>query len=151
MNVAFFLSNYAVVTAGVACVVCLLHPGMLFSLGLLWALWAGHNFLISNEVVVGGKNLGTIVSIQNRSTILAFVTIVVITWKCLVPAISVVVISGIIIMTHAVLRDPKQIDHLSSTSSSGGYRRGGSDHDDSDDSGEQSQGSGVLVDPPGNV
>lgn len=146
LNVAFFLSNYALVVAGVACVVCLLHPGMLFALGLVYALWFAHHFLISNEVVVGGKNIGTLISIQNRSTIIAVITCIVITWKCLVPAIVVVAISSIIILTHAALRDPKQIELRKI---SGHRSKGGIDHDDSDDSGERSHSSEVLVDPPG--
>jgi PRA1 family protein len=156
LNFAFFLSNYALVVAGVACVVCLLHPGMLLALMFVWALWYGHHFLISNEIVVGGTNIGTLISIQHRSNAIAIITCTVIAWKCLVPAVIVVVISGIIVLSHAMLRDPKQID-VSSSGGAGGYRPRGttgsadSDHEESDDSGERSHESEVLVDKPGSV
>lgn len=144
LNFAFFLSNYALVVAGVACVVFLMHPGMLLALAFVWALWSTHYFLISNEVVVAGTNLGTLVSITHRATALAVVTCLVITWKCLVPSIVVVAISGLIIFAHALLRDPKHIDMSS------GYRNSGSDDDD-EDSGERSHDSEVLVEKPGSV
>ncbi|KAG7349345.1 PRA1 family protein [Nitzschia inconspicua] len=142
LNFAFFLSNYAVVTAGVALVTALMHPSMLVALGLLWALWGFHTFLISNEVVLFGRNIGTLVSISHRANALVVVTTAVIVWKCLIPAITVVAISGLLIFAHAMFRDPKHID------TSDQYRRGGSDDDDS---GEDSHDSEVLVDKPGQV
>lgn len=143
LNFAFFLSNYAVVTAGVALVTALMHPGMLIALGLLWSIWGLHTFLISNEVILFGRNIGTLVSISHRANALILITTVVIVWKCLYPAITVVAISGLIILAHAMFRDPKNID------TSGKYRSGGSDDDD--DSGEDSHDSEVLVDKPGRV
>lgn len=145
LNLAYFLSNYALVVAGVTCVVCLLHPGMLIALGFLWALWGAHHFLISNEVVVAGTNVGTLVSINHRATILSIATVVVIVWKCLFPAITVVVVSGLIILGHATLRDPKHID-VSSGNTRGGYRS--SDDEDDHDSGENSDESEVIVEKP---
>lgn len=139
LNFAFFLSNYAVVTAGVALVTALMHPGMLFALGLLWALWGLHTFLISNEVIFFGRNIGTLVTISHRSSALIFITSAVIVWKCLFPAITVVVISALLILTHAMFRDPKHIDKPDK------YRS------DDDDSGEDSHDSEVLVDKPGQV
>jgi hypothetical protein len=110
LNFAFFLSNYALVAAGVSLVVALMHPGMLIFMAILWGLWASHEFLISNEVVVFGRNIGTIVSITHRSAALMAVTILVIVWKCLVPAITAVAVSGLLIMSHAIMRDPKHIE-----------------------------------------
>jgi hypothetical protein len=143
LNFAFFLSNYAVVTVGVALVTALMHPGMLLALGLLWAIWGFHTFLISNEVVIFGRNIGTLMSITQRSNALFVLTTFVIVWKCLVPAFTVVVISGFIIFLHALFRDPKQIDTTSDR-----IRTLGSD----DDSGEESHDSSeVLVEKPGQV
>jgi hypothetical protein len=145
LNFAFFLSNYALVFAGVAFVVALMHPGMLFALAMLWALWGFHSYLISNEVIAFGRNIGTLVSISHRSTALVVITTLVIVWKCLVPAITVVALSGLMILAHAMFRDPKH-----STSSSDNYRGrsgGGSDDEDSGDS----SASEVLVEKPGQV
>lgn len=144
LNFAFFLSNYAVVTAGVAFVVALMHPGMLFALALLWGLWGLHWYLISNEIILFGRNIGTLVSISHRSTALAVITVLVIVWKCLVPAITVVIISGLMIFAHALFRDPKQID---TSSSDNKFGKGDSDDEESGDSRE----SEVLVEKPGQV
>ena len=110
LNFAFFLSNYALVGAGVGIVVALMHPGMLLSVGFVWCLWMFHSYLISNEVVLFGHNIGTLISITQRSNALMVVTILVVAWKCLVPAITFVAISGLIILSHALMRDPNHID-----------------------------------------
>jgi type III secretory pathway component EscV len=143
LNFAFFLSNYALVTAGVALVTALMHPGMLLAIFLCWGLWIIHTFLISNEVILFGRNIGTLVSISHRSTALVIITAVVIIWKCLFPAITVVAISGLIITAHALFRDPKHIDVNDSRSYGGGSDEdSGSSHDDSSE---------VLVEKPGQV
>lgn len=110
LNIAFFLSNYALVAFGVAVVVALSHPGMLLFVGATYALWAFHSFLIDHELIVFGYNVGTVLSISQRSNVLTFVTIIVIAWKCLVPVLSFIIISGVIILVHALLRDPKHIE-----------------------------------------
>jgi PRA1 family protein len=140
LNFSFFLSNYALVTAGVSLVIALMHPGMLLSLGFLWASWTFHHFLISNEVLIMGKNIGTLLSLNQRSVLLSFVTVVVVVWKCLKPTITAVAISGVLVLVHAILRDPKHLD-TSSTSSHALGRR------DSDDEG-QSSDSEVMVERP---
>ena len=110
LNFAFFLSNYALVAAGVALVVALMHPGMLISTGIVWALWGLHEYLISHELVVFGQNIGSLVSINHRSNGLMVLTVIVIVWQCLFPAITFVAISGLIILSHAIMRDPKHIE-----------------------------------------
>ncbi|KAL3905115.1 MAG: hypothetical protein SGARI_004614 [Bacillariaceae sp.] len=144
LNFAFFLSNYALVFAGVSFVVALMHPGMLVALAVLWAFWGFHQYLISNEVIVFGRNIGSLVSIQHRSTALIVITTVVIAWKCLMPAITVVVLSGLMIVAHAMFRDPKH----ATTSSTENYRSGGGS-DDEDSGG--SSASEVMVEKPGVV
>ena len=145
LNFAFFLSNYALVTAGVALVTALMHPGMVISVGLIWGLWALHNFLISNELVVFGRNIGTLISISQRSNILMVLTAIVIIWKCLKPTILVILMSGGIIVVHALLRDPSHV-------TSGDFTGGSSSMSLSDDdSVENSHESEVLVERPGQV
>lgn len=146
LNFAFFLSNYAVVTAGVALVTALMHPGMLMAIAFVWGLWAFHTFLISNELVVFGTNVGTLVSISHRSNALVLITTLVIVWKCLVPAITVVIISGLIILAHALFRDPKHIDTSSKVRSS----TSGAGSDD-DSGGSSHDSSEVLVEKPAQV
>lgn len=140
LNFTFFLSNYAIVAVGVALVVALMHPGMIAFLVVLWGMWGFHTFLISNEVIVLGRNIGTLVSISHRSNALSVITFGVIVWKCLWPAITVVTLSSLLVLSHAVMRDPKHMD----TSSASGNRDG----DDDSTGGYVSGGSEVLVDRP---
>lgn len=144
LNMSFFLSNYAVVTAGVSLVTMLMHPGMLVSVGLLWILWTAHHFLISNEVIVMGRNIGTILSMNQRSMLLSVLTFFVVVWKCLRPTIMAIAISSLLIFVHAILRDPKHIDTSSSSSSTGSTFG----KNDSDDEEVQSSDSEVLVERP---
>jgi hypothetical protein len=39
-------------------------------------------------------------------------TVLVIIWKCLIPTLIFVAISGLLILMHAFMRDPKQIEIL---------------------------------------
>jgi hypothetical protein len=137
LNFAFFLSNYALTAAGVCLVIALMHPGMLLSIGVLWGLWGLHNFLISNELIVFGHNIGTVISITHRSALMTAITILIVVWKCLVPMIFAVAISALLVLSHAVMRDPKHMN----TASGENMRR------DSDDEATSSD-SEVLVDRP---
>jgi PRA1 family protein len=141
INISFFLTNYALVASGVAVVVALMHPGMLFSLGLVWLCWWGHNYLIHNEVVLFNHNISILVSISHRFYVLFVLTVIVVVSKCFRPAMIFLGITSSIIMAHAIMRDPKHIDKFGS----GDGRHGGSS--DSDDE-EDNNGSAVLVSRP---
>mmetsp|Transcript_14593 Transcript_14593/g.21513 ORF Transcript_14593/g.21513 Transcript_14593/m.21513 type:complete len:234 (+) Transcript_14593:75-776(+) len=119
LNGAFFLTNYVFAACGIAVVISLLHPGMLFVCSVVWGLWWFHDYLIHHEVKLGPQNLGTMLSITHRSTILTVITIVATLWKCLVPVMSCIIVSTIVILFHACLRDPQQIEsyHYGSASS----------------------------------
>lgn len=149
LNFAFFLSNYALVAAMVGIVVALMHPGMLFFVGIVMGLWSLHSFMIRHELVVFGFNLGMLLTIQQRFYVLFGITTIVVVWKCLLPTVYFCAISGLIIVSHAFLRDPKHIE------SSASNLFGGQDSDDEED-GEAGEGTGsggsdgseVLVDSP---
>ena len=147
LNFAFFLSNYALVTAGVALVTALMHPRMVITVGLIWSLWALHKFLISNELILFGKNIGTLISISHRSTALIILTAWVIVWECLKPTINVVAISGLMILIHALLRDPSHVTSSDFQSGSGNSSISSSE----DDSVGNSHESEVLIENPGQV
>lgn len=143
LNFLFFLSNYAFLTFGVAIVVSLLHPGMLFFLGILWGLWSLHEFLISNELLVFGRNLSVVMTISQRSLLLTIVTFIVIVWKCLFPFLVVLVVSGLMVLSHATMRDPKHIE----SSKDFRHRGGSADSDDesaSNESGEMVERGDVV-------
>ena len=150
LNVAFFLSNYALVAAMVGVVVALMHPGMLFFVALVCGLWSLHSFMIRQELVVFGINIGTLLTIQQRFYLLFTITTIVVIWKCLVPTLIFSIISVILIVTHAFLRDPKHIDQ-SATSLLGvqdSDDEGGDDEDVEGNNSGGSSGSEVLVDRP---
>lgn len=144
LNFAFFISNYALLTMGVGVVTALMHPGMVVSVGVMYSLWALHRFLISNELILFGRNIGTLVSISHRSTALTILTGLVVAWKCLRPTIKVVSISGGIIMLHALLRDPSHVTSGDFRSGGGSSKSSGSD----DESAGNSDDSEVLVETP---
>ena len=139
LNLAYFLTNYVLLVALVAIVVALMHPGMLLVLGLVWSFWSLHTFLIKHELVVFGVQVHSLLTIQQRFYGLLAMTTLVVLWKCLVPALTVIVLSTVLVLTHAVLRDPKHIE-MSATQALGVA----DDSDDEMDSGDSS-GSEVLV------
>lgn len=119
--------------------VVLMHPRMIFSVVTLWALWSFHTFLISNEVILFGRNIGTLISISRRSNVLSLITFLVIVRMCLRPAITVVALSGILVIVHALLRDPNH--HMEIPANNFGAHT-----ESDDDSGYTSGESEVLVD-----
>jgi PRA1 family protein len=153
LNGAYFLSNYALLATTVAVVVALMHPGMVLFVGLLWALWTLHAFMIRHELVVFGIPVHSLLSVQQRFYVLFLLTSLVVVWKCLKPTIIFLAISLSMILTHAFLRDPKHIENSMAASSPSydedeeyGAINGGSG---GADSGGSSNSSEVLVDRPG--
>lgn len=135
LNLTYFLTNYALVAFGVAVVVALMHPGMLVSLGMVWVLWWGHNYLVHNEVILFGHNISVLVSIAHRFYFLFCVSVAVVMWKCFRPALIFFSISGVIIAAHAIMRDPH---HVAKNTTA--VRHGGSSDSDDEDN--------VMVDRP---
>jgi hypothetical protein len=113
LNFAFFLTNYVLVAAMVALVVTLMHPSTIFVMAIVWAIWKLHAFLIRNEVDLFGVHVHNLLTIQQRFYINLVVTFILMVWKCLVPTLTIVSIAGLLVVTHAVLRDPKQIESSS--------------------------------------
>ena len=133
VNFSFFLSNYALLTAGVGIVVSLLNPGMLFSVGLLWSLWWLHQRTITlgkDIPKLMGKDINEIITVESRSTLLKILTILVIIFECLGPFLSMVFISGFLVLVHAFLRDPKDV--MASKYGSAAYARSRADSEDED-------------------
>lgn len=133
INLAYFLTNYVLVAAMVALVVALLHPGMILFLLVIYALWTAHAFMIRNEVVFFGIPLHSILTIQQRFYLLFVLTTIVVVWKCLKPTLIFALITFVLVTTHALMRDPKQIE----TSSHG--------HLLDDEEAENSSGSEIMV------
>lgn len=157
LNFAFFLTNYVLVTVLVATVVALMHPGMIFFVGLLYGLWTGHELWGYQELVVFGVNLHVYLTFALRARLLSGMTVVVVVWKCWWPFVHAVVISALLISAHALLRDPKHIE-LSVRSEgdddeedySPGQYSGPLDYDSRDEEGGHSSASesGIFVEKP---
>lgn len=113
LNFQFFLTNYVLLAAMVALVVSLMHPGMVFFLAIVYGLWSLHSFLIRNKLELFGIQVHALLTIQQRFYLLATITSIVVIWKCLAPTLIFLTISGLLILAHAFLRDPKDVEAAS--------------------------------------
>ena len=149
LNFAYFLTNYALILAGTAFVVALMHPSMLLLMGILVGLWHMH-FLLDRAAIpmeYGGVDFGEIFTTARRSLVLTILTVLVGVFKCLVPTLEVLAISGIAIFAHASMRDPQ---HVETCGDLGGFgvgsrRRASSDADEDyvlDNGGQQESNGG---------
>jgi PRA1 family protein len=120
-NLTFFLSNYALVALMTALVVLLMHPPVVITLTALYAMWWFHGYLIVNELSLFRVPLQSVLTVQQRFYLLFGISVVVIVWTCFLPTIVFVLISGIIILCHAALRDTS---HLREASQRGNKTRG---------------------------
>ena len=148
LNFAYFLTNYVLLASMVALVVSLMHPGMVFFLAIVYGLWSLHSFLIRNKLELFGVPVHALLTIQQRFYLLLTITSVVVVWKCLAPTLIFLAISGILILSHAFLRDPKDVEAASSGSNHGDN----SDDDEDIEAGAGGSGSSneseVLVERP---
>mmetsp|Transcript_28845 Transcript_28845/g.41323 ORF Transcript_28845/g.41323 Transcript_28845/m.41323 type:complete len:230 (-) Transcript_28845:350-1039(-) len=114
LNFKFFSSNYAVLAIGVTVVISLLHPGMLLSVAIVWGFWSLHHFMETNSSIplnFMGKDLRQVITKQKRTTILTIFTVIVVIFKCLIPMLTVMFLSTILILFHALMRDPRDVEN----------------------------------------
>lgn len=139
LNFAYFISNYALIAAGTATVVILMHPKMIIYSGIVYSLWKLHTVAVEKNIplVVGGKDIGQYLTVEIRTKLLYAITLWVVAIYCLRPFLLATVLTFLMIAAHAVMRDPKQIEGSRSMSS---YKD--ADSDDENDS----SGSEVMVD-----
>jgi len=133
LNFAYFLTNYALIASGTSVVITLMHPIMIMFIGIMFLLWKTHDVIVQHDIPmeVMGLNLGEHLSVANRTRILYTVTAAVVIVFCLIPLLMAVTISGLIIVSHAVMRDPKQVE------SGNSFKRGVFDSDEDTDSGSE--------------
>lgn len=144
LNFAFFLTNYVLISSMVALVVALMHPGMLFFVAIVYALWSFHSFLIRNELDLFGLHINSLLSIQQRFYFLFTVTAVVVVWKCLLPSLIFGVISSLLVCFHSIMRDPKHIEQMDLLDDGGTS----SDDDEGGEGGSSGSEGAVLVHTP---
>jgi len=131
LNFAFFLTNYALITAGTAIIVSLMHPKMIMELTMVWILWTFHVAMVKNNtpIVIRGIDFGQQLTAQRRSLILSIITCFVVFRYCFLPFLLTVGISFILVFSHAIMRDPKHIE-TSQTFFEKNKRAGSADSDD---------------------
>jgi PRA1 family protein len=110
LNFNFFLSNYVLLAGLTGLVIALMHPGMVFFLAIVYGLWTLHGFLIRHQLVLFGIPVHALLTVQQRFYILFTITSIVVIWKCLAPTLIFLSITTLIILTHALLRDPKDVE-----------------------------------------
>jgi len=110
-NLAYFATNYTLVALGTVLVVALMHPGMLFYVGITWGLWWLHLVVLKEEIklVVMEKDLNEILSPKRRSLVLTVWTFYVAVAKCLHPSLKGLAISGALVLFHAIMRNPAKV------------------------------------------
>jgi PRA1 family protein len=125
-NCDFFLSNYVLVAMTVAVVVSLMHLEMIVLLAALYGLWLAHSYLISHSLVVFGIGVNSLLTVQQRFYLLFAISTLAIVWACMVPAMIWTGISSVLILSHAILRNP---NHRSMDVSQRDGGVGDNDHD----------------------
>jgi hypothetical protein len=148
LNTAYFLTNYALIASGTCVVVVLLHPKMIFYSIIMYLLWKAHNVMVNDHIplVVMGKDIGQYVTVEVRTKILYVFTLWVVVLYCLKPFLLATGLTCLMVISHALLRDPKQIETGRSMSY---YKDNDSDNDIDNDENDDSSGSEVIVEKMG--
>ena len=146
LNFAYFISNYALLAIMTAVVIALMHPGMVLFVGIVYLLWMGHEFLIRHPLIVFGVEVHSLLSIKQRFYFLFTMTTLVVIWKCLVPTLFFISISSFLIITHSLLRDPKDVE-----ASGAGTDRYSNRENDDDDVDIEGGGTGDDIDNNGGI
>jgi hypothetical protein len=111
---------------------------MIMFITTMYILWKTHAIMVESNIpiVIMGKDLTHVITNEFRTHVMNILTLVVVIVYCLKPFLTAVGLSGLIILSHAVMRDPKQIESV------GMIKKYGAD--DSDES-EGTDSSEVLV------
>jgi len=97
---------------GTCIIVTLLHPGMIIYSLLVYFLWKGHTIMVDNNTPMKVKDvdLGQYITVEMRTRVLYAITIWVVIAKCFKPFVIVVGLTGMLVLFHAFMRDPKHIE-----------------------------------------
>jgi PRA1 family protein len=114
-NMTYFMSNYAVVAAMTAVVILLMHPSVLIIIAILNGLWWCHGYLIRHELIVLSIPIHTVLTVQQRFYLLFATSFILIIITCVVPTLIFLLITGVMIVCHAALRDTGHLHDASSS------------------------------------
>ncbi len=90
---------------------------------------------------VMGTDIGRFLTVETRTKVLYIMTVLVVYQTCLRPLLVASSMTALVVVTHAIMRDPKQVD----LSDVGRTTRLSKDGYDSDDDNGSSSGSEVMV------
>ena len=133
LNFAFFLTNYALISVGTASIVALMHPKMMIFLAITWGLWSFHIAMIQKNI----SFYDHILTVERRSLLLSILTSIVVIRFCFIPFLTTIGLSLFIVLSHAVMRDPK---HIESSMHMYERHRGAEDSDSGSDDDEVEEG-----------
>ena len=133
LNFAFFLTNYALISVGTASIVALMHPKMMVFLAITWGLWSLHIAMIQKNISFFDHTL----TVERRSLLLSILTSIVVIRFCFIPFIITIGLSLFIVLSHAIMRDPK---HIESSMNMFDRHRGAEDSDSASDDDEVEEG-----------
>jgi hypothetical protein len=119
-NIAYYMSNYALIAVMTAVVVILMHPfSVIITLLIVYGLWWCHSYLLRHELILFHTiPIHTILTVQQRFYALLLVSVTLIVITCIIPTIIFIIIAGTIVLCHAALRDTRHIQHEIATASS---------------------------------
>lgn len=140
LNIAYFLTNYALIAAGTCVVVILMHPIMIIFSTIVYAFWKVHSVMVKDSVplIIMEKDVGQYLTVEVRTKILYIITLWVVACYCLTPFLLATSLTALMVFTHAVMRDPKQVE-------SGRGLAAHKDNDSDDENDDSSGGSEVMV------
>jgi len=106
-------------------------------------LWKIHSIIAKESIllVFMNQNIGKYLTIEIRTRALYLMTIWVVVVYCLQPVFTALTLSLLMVLVHAVMRDPKQVEN--GFVSVGGKMRSYRENDSDD--GNESSGSEVMV------
>jgi len=112
LNFSFFLVNYVLVFMGVAVVVSLMHLHMLFALAMLISFWWFHFQTVKSNIPlkIGSIDIDKTIPVHVRTWGLIIISALVSIIYCLLPFLCILGISALLIFSHALLRDPKNVE-----------------------------------------
>jgi hypothetical protein len=145
LNIAYFLTNYALIAAVICAMISLMHPKMIIYSAIVCAFWKVHNIMVQASIalIVMDKDIGRFLPVEVRTKILYAITLWVTMFYCLTPFLLATSLTLTLTLSHAVMRDPKQVESGRVLDTYKG--------NDSEEDNDDSSGSEVMVEKTGDT
>merc|ERR1712113_949311 len=106
---------------------------MIIFLAITWGLWSFHIAMIQKNISFSYDH---ILTVQRRSLLLSVLSSIVVIRFCLIPFLITIGLSFFIVLSHAIMRDPK---HIESSMHMYERHRGAEDSDSASDDDEEGE------------